>query len=628
MIFGVHWFSDFPTRMAFLALSRSGLLMLTLSCLCWKLLLGQSDTHLLQKPQSRIADRTQSSASDISTIRTTVRRVVVDVVVRDSNNKPVHGLTARDFLVFDDERAQSILSFDIHNFDSQSISLPPNTPHLPTNNFVNIPKTPERGPLYVIFYDLVNMEVDDQIDARRQVLKFISGKPPGARFAIYVRSDGLYLVQGFTDDKEQLFAALDPQNPKSHVPRVFLMSHILGYGDPLSAMSALTQMTEFMDGLPGRKNLIWLAGTFPLALYPRKFERDYQDEIRAEIDGLTRAQVALYPINVRGVVTNPEGALTGGGPKMGVGGESVGVPPGSSAPSALADPNAGGALASAKTAGTGDSLTTDYMIQKDIAKVTGGRAFFSTNDVTGALAEATEVDGNYYSLSYSPPDQKDDGARHSIQVKLSQPGYQLSYRRFYYAAAPALQQPPTNDRVAEAPGTPSATDENDPLQPNMKHGAPTLHDLLFAAHVHVAGSPVRASPEQMSQLADEPAYFRTRHKDKPLKALSPVELQSYAIDYRVSDSILKSKTDRSGRRAAFEFAVAAFDGDGHMLNGTANDATEETSTQQAENGSGVFRVQQELNVPVNASWIRIGVRDKLTNRMGTIELQLPLTAEP
>jgi hypothetical protein len=38
-------------------------------------------------------------------------------------------------------------------------------------------------------------------------------------------------------------------------------------------------------------------------------------------------------------------------------------------------------------------------------------------------------------------------------------------------------------------------------------------------------------------------------------------------------------------------------------------------------------VRQELDVPVHAGWIRIGVRDKLTNRVGTLEVQLPFTPE-
>jgi hypothetical protein len=155
------------------------------------------------------------------TIRQTVRRVVVDVMVRDANNKPVHGLTAKDFLLTEDRQPQRVLSFDVYDFDTPSISRGPNAPPLPPNVFVNVPKFPERGPLYVMLYDLVNTEVEDQMTARQQILKFISTKPEGTRFAVFVNSDELYLAQEFTADQNQLYAALDPKHPKSHVPRVF-----------------------------------------------------------------------------------------------------------------------------------------------------------------------------------------------------------------------------------------------------------------------------------------------------------------------------------------------------------------------------------------------------------------------
>ncbi len=618
-----------------------GLTLLTFLCFAWNFLPAQSDSAAPPSPNAPSTEATTNSPETL-TFRTTVRRVIVDVVVRDSNNKPVHGLTASDFIVAEDGHPQNILTFDVHDFDSPSISLPPNAPHMPPNHFVNIPATPERGPLYVILYDLVNMEVDDQIDARRQVVKFINSKPPGTRFAIFVRSDGLYLVQGFTDDKALLFATLDPRNPKPHVPRVFMMGRNLGYGDPASMMNVLTQVTKFMEGLPGHKNLIWLAGTFPLALVPRKEDpREYEDQIIAEVNVLTRAQVAVYPINVGGVPVNPAGALTGARPH---GGASVGSPPGpvssgnaipvGNGSSALTNPDSAGMLSSTRAEGSGDSVVTDYEIQRTIAKSTGGRAFYSTNDVTAALEEATDIGGNYYSLTYSPSNPKDDGSRHNIGVRVAHPGYDLSYRRYYFTTAYAPRVQPGKDQsgkdqpgkaqLSENSAVSSAPTENDPLQPNMKHGAPMVHDLLFSAHIHADGIPAKATPEQMSQLAEQPAYVTTHHKDKPL---APIDLQKYVIDYRVTDLALKAQA-QNGKAPSFEFAAAVFDAESRMLNGIVNEATGVDSTRSEVSKSGVFRVRQQLDVPVSTVWIRIGVRDNLTNRMGTLEVQLPLAAEP
>src|ERR1017187_9575735 len=74
------------------------------------------------------------------TIRQTVRRVVVDVMVRDANGKPVHGLTASDFSVTEDKEPQRVLSFAVYDFDKASISRAPNDPPLPPNVFENLPK--------------------------------------------------------------------------------------------------------------------------------------------------------------------------------------------------------------------------------------------------------------------------------------------------------------------------------------------------------------------------------------------------------------------------------------------------------------------------------------------------------
>lgn len=574
-------------------------------------------------------------ASDIPTFRTTVRRVVVDVVVRDSNNRPVHGLTAKDFVVAEDGQPQNILSFDVFDLEKPSISMPPNAPHPPPNHFVNIPPTPERGPLYVILYDLVNIDPGDQLDARRQVMKFIKNMPEGTRFAIFIRSDGLYLVQGFTADKALLYAALDPQNPKPHVPMVFMMGKNLGYNDPASMINVLTQVNEFLEGVPGHKNLIWLAGTFPLALVPRREDpREYEDEIIAEINVLTRAQVAVYPINVSGVPVNPPGQLTGarvhggnnnqyvqaGGPIQGPGGGGIN----SLSPGVGQSLDPTGLVASIQAQGSGDSALTDYDVQKALADATGGRAFYNTNDVTAALDDATDIGGNYYSLTYSPTNQKDDDHRRGIAVRVVEPGYKLAYRRFYFTSALRSPEQPAKAQPSTASAAPPAPAEHDTLQPNMKHGAPMIHDLLFSAHIHADGIPAKASPEQMAQLAEQPAYVSAHPKDK---TLVPIDVQKYVIDYRVTDLALKSQAGQNGKTPSFEFAAAAFDSESRMLNGIVNEATGDASTTAEASKSGVFRVRQQLDVPEHAAWIRIGVRDKLTNRIGTLEVQLPLAPE-
>jgi VWFA-related protein len=570
------------------------------------------------------------------TIRQTVRRVIVDVMVRDGNGKPVHGLTAQDFSVTEDRQPQRVLSFDVYDFDKPSLSRGPNAPPLPPNLFVNLPTVPERGPLYVMLYDLVNTDIEDQITARQQLLKFIRNKPDGTRFAVFVNSDELYLVQGFTADKDQLYAALDPKHPKSHVPKIFLMGRNYGYRNPYTIIDVLTHIGQYLDGVPGRKNLIWVAGTFPTALFATEGNAvDAGDQIRAETNALAQAEVAVFPINVRGVVVSPEGALTGAAPNGGVGGAAAGTQLGAGAPAitTTTGPIRGGPVASASgmalTVGNqgADSLAGDCRSQDSIASATGGRAFYSDNDLSGALADATEDGANYYTLTYSPPSHMDDGKCHNISVRLDKGNYQLSYRR-NYCRVPEVSATADENSHSSDPTFTVPLQAGDVLQANMKLGAPMLHDLVFSAHVRTEGGVVVATPAQMEQLQEEAAFYRTHRRNKPAKPLPPARIQTYTIDYRVLDPQFKMQAERSGKQPTLEFTVAAFDDDGKVLNGIVNDGAPEESTEPSENKAGLFRVRQTLVVPLSAKSIRVGVRDRANDRMGTLEVPLPLKPEP
>lgn len=168
----------------------------------------------------------------------------------------------------------------------------------------------------------------------------------------------------------------------------------------------------------------------------------------------------------------------------------------------------------------------------------------------------------------------------------------------------------------------------DVLQANMRQGAPMVHDLIFSAHLRTEGRPALASPEQMAALQQQASYYLTHRRNKPPAPLPPTQVQRYVVDYRVLDPQLKERATRGGQEASLEFTVAAFDSEGHTLNGIVNDGVAEASAPAGDNKTGLFRVRQSLDVPVKAVCMRVGVRDRLTDRIGTLEVQLPLAAEP
>ncbi len=556
-------------------------------------------------------------------IRETVRRVIVDVMVRDASGKPVHGLKAGDFSITEDKQSQRIQSFDAYDLDKPSISRGPNAPPLPPNVFLNVPAVPERGPLYVMLLDLVNTEFDDQMFARQQILKFIGSKPAGTRFAIFVTSDMLRLVQGFTDDKDLLYAALNPNHPKPGIPKVFLLGRNYGQGDPYTAVDMLTHVGQYLDGIPGRKNLIWVAGTFPVALAAEEANSAYWDSnVKAELNALAQARVAVFPLNVRGVVTNPEGALTGATPNGGAATVAANSPAAIASP--MSSPASNPTLLAMQSAGQGGSLTRDYGMQEEIAWRTGGRAFYSSNDLSLALSDATEDGGNYYTLTYSPPSQQDDGKCHNIVVAIAKATYQLAYRRIYCRVPLVSAATEESEEGSGISALVFPTQAGDVLQANMRPGAPMLHDLIFSALVHTEGAAAMATPEQMAQLQEQAAFFRTHRRNKLAKPLPPIKIQQYVIEYRVLDPQLKAQAARSGKQAMLELAVAAFDKEGKVQNGMVNDAELQSNEQSGQNKAGLYVVRQSLVVAVGAVSLRVGVRDRTSDRMGTLEMSLPL----
>jgi len=559
-----------------------------------------------------------TAAAQGPVFRLDVRRVPLDVVVTDKQGNPVRGLRKEDFVVKEDGKTQKVLSFDFED-GSKITFVPPKLPPPPPNTFVNIPTTPERGPLYVLYYDLVNTSQVDQMSFRRQLLEFVDHAAEGTRIALFVNMAGLHLLQGFTSDHALLRAAIETTGgPTPHMPKVFLYGDVYGSQDSGAALSNLRFLAEYLGGIPGRKNLLWMADNFPIPIGPQMLganatangkagSANSQASVPAHSGGpemldlselqrgmvqhayaaMMRSQVALYPINLSGVVGSPDGDVVLGG-----GGDAI----------------------------------TNFTYQDMIAGATGGRAFYSNNKLNKLLDKAVEHGSIYYSLTYSPTNIKYDGTQRNIQVTLAKKsGYRLNYRMLYYGVPDDETQPAHKTDLLQARFVAAKTE--DTLYANIEHGAPMLHDLLFSAHLSTDSQPVMATAEQMLQLEDSPAFFRTRKKNRPLKPLTPVKLQKYLIDYGVMDAQLKPVARTKGAIPTLEFAAAAYDADGLLLNSMLNEVQASGTADPNAKAGALFHAAQELEVPPGAAFIRMAVRDKLNNRTGTLEVSLPLKPE-
>jgi len=106
-----------------------------------------------------------------------------------------------------------------------------------------------------------------------------------------------------------------------------------------------------------------------------------------------------------------------------------------------------------------------------------------------------------------------------------------------------------------------------------------------------------------------------------------VKLQKYLIDFGVFDPQLKALAGEGGKPAKLEFAAAAYDADGRLLNSILNEGLASDEADANGKAGALFHAEQELEVPPGAKSIRLAVRDKLNNRTGTYEVQLPLKSD-
>jgi VWFA-related protein len=539
--------------------------------------------------------------------RSTVRRVPIDVVVQDKDGKPVRGLKQSDFVVQEDRKLQKILSFDVAD-GSAAAFVPPKLPPMPPNTYVDLPAEPERGPLYILYYDMVNTSQVDQMSFRGELLKFVDNAPPGTRIALFVNAKGLHMVQGFTTDHSLLREAILRKGPPPSIPNVFLFGETFGRYDAGAALSNMNFMAEYLSGLPERKNLIWLASYHPIPVGPTVVGVDttvpssapvsgsvggmggpatldlselLSDSIKHTYASLMRSRVALYPISLSGVDGSDDVRVQGGA-----------------------------------------DATVDHQNLDSIAASTGGHAFYGNNRSGELIEKAVEHGEDYYTLSYSPQNTNFDGSERKIHISLVDDSkkYHLTYRSVYYAVSDEEVQDLHKKQVVQQRFL--AAKAADTLYATAEHGAPIMHDLLFIAHMATMGEPRMATPEEMRSLEDSPAFFRTRkHNPKPL---APVKMQQYVINYDVIDPRLRAVAKTKQEPTVLEFAAAAYNNDGTLLNSILNKGTISTNAQPKEKVDHRFQAVQQLQVPPGAAFIRVVVRNTSNDRTGALEVKLPL----
>ena len=226
-------------------------------------------------------------------------------------------------------------------------------------------------------------------------------------------------------------------------------------------LDALDAISRAVSGFPGRKNLVWLSGSFKIRLRPSEStvlgvaERtteaasavsdltsnfSYQQAIRHLTTMMAEARIAVYPIDVRGLRT--------GGVAIGVGSESS---------RSMVDvgntDNFNNTLNSQSNSRFGE-----YGSMLDLADQTGGHVFIN-NDVRGSIARSMEDGARYYTIAYTPEKSTDEKSFRRVDVKMNHGTAILAYRPGYYPTASQELKQSGAHRLAAAmlPGLPQST---------------------------------------------------------------------------------------------------------------------------------------------------------------------------
>jgi VWFA-related protein len=441
------------------------------------------------------AQQDQPASSSPPTLSVTTRLVFVDVLVRDSSGKIVSGLREGDFHLSEDGKPQAIEFFSAHDrgpvYTANGVKV---TPTHSTSTFSNTDQTSAAKPLTVLLFDLMNTPTDDQLFARKQMLKFLSSLPAGEHIVLFSMTNGLSMSQGVSGSPALQSAAsdmlqirnvgLDQSRDEAQQDSMVAENASAQFGLHLGSTAAqngitkdadvdyevrarstikdLGQLANVLANYPGRKSLYWVAESYPLSVDrigvpmgpavgdlnsmgspagghanqdisgdQSHFSQTAQDEMRTTLNLLANARVAVYPTSVIGLASEASSAASPGGVENAV------QNPG--------DPRGGFFVL--------NNLKSEM---NDLARFTGGEAIFGTNDLAGAMQRTLDDGSIYYTLAYKPANSNWNGQFRNIRIDAGK-GDSLIYRRGYFATKDAATDQPDDLTRALQPNAPEET---------------------------------------------------------------------------------------------------------------------------------------------------------------------------
>jgi VWFA-related protein len=365
-------------------------------------------------------------------LKSTTRLVQVSVIAQDGKGQPVTDLKKEDFRIKVNGKDQPIKIFSMDS----SGALPKTEEKLPADVYTNrMSVNPgQQSSVTIILLDTLNTRWADQVNAKAQVIRYLRTLQPQDHIGLYTLGSSLRVLHDYTADSAELLSRLEILKGKElpdmtskeptdamHGDALLLDALQRGAGGASPAerafyttqritgtLKAIEFIANHLAKTPGRKNLIWVSGGFPLEIgfdnaaawrNPQIDQRIFSDEVSETVRAVNDANMAIYPVDARGLmVGSTYNAETRG--------------------------NARGMTKAPAMVGVKNQQTME-----ELASRTGGHAYYNTNDLAKAIHTAVDDSRVTYMLGFYPVDESFDGKFHKIDVQVERKGVHIRYRK-------------------------------------------------------------------------------------------------------------------------------------------------------------------------------------------------------
>ncbi|MGD1071492.1 MAG: VWA domain-containing protein [Bryobacteraceae bacterium] len=362
--------------------------------------------------------------------------VIVDVTIKDKSGKPIEGLKREDFTVLEDGKSQKISVFEYQRITMESE--PP--PTLTLDDQLKLPEDPKTTitsstpgriqfhdkRLLVFFFDFSSMGIPEQLraqDASFDYLKKHITKDDMVAVLFFSGTGNPIVLTDFTADRDVLDTVIkglpigedsdlaglaDTDDPNGQDTGAAFVADETEFNifNTDQKLAAIEKAAKMLASFPEKKALVYFSSGVS------KTGVENQAQLEASINAAVKANLAIYPIDARGLMADPPGGDASKAASRGAG-------------------IFNGSVYNSQRATINDSQETLYTL----AEETGGKAFLDSNDITAGITQAQEGMGSYYLLGYYSTNNAKDGKYRRITVKLNNKivGAKLQHRPGYYA---------------------------------------------------------------------------------------------------------------------------------------------------------------------------------------------------